>query len=100
MMMQSYRLIGDEYMHGKVTNEEWEIFKEAYHFFSAHSEPPANQSDEAVAWWMQTAKDVVTVDSKWKEYPLMRSLLLGIYEYLEYKSKEKTKEADEFVPEL
>lgn len=29
----------------------------------------------------------------------MRSLLLGIYEYLDFKAKEKTKEVAEFVQE-
>ena len=86
-------------MHGNVTNEEWAIFKEAYQFFSDHAEPPASQSENAVAWWARTAQDVIEVDSKWKEIPLMRGLLLAIYEYLDFKAKEKTKEVEEFVQE-
>ena len=27
-------------MHGNVTNEEWQIFKEAYQYFSDHCLPP------------------------------------------------------------
>lgn len=48
---------------------------------------------------MSAAKDVGELDQKWKDYPLMRSLLLAIYEYMEYKAKEKTKEVAEFVQE-
>lgn len=33
----------------------------------------------------------------WKDYPLMRSLLLAIYDYMDFKAKEKTKELNEFV---
>lgn len=50
-------------------------------------------------WWTQTAQDVCEVDNRWTEIPLMRSLLLGIYEYLDFKAKEKTKEVAEFVQE-
>ena len=76
-------------MHGNVTNEEWQIFKEAYQYFS----------ENAADWWMSAAKDVGELDQKWKDYPLMRSLLLAIYEYLEFKAKEKTREVAEFVQE-
>ena len=54
-------------MHGNVTNEEWQIFKEAYQFFSDHCLPPANQDECAVDWWMSAAKDVGALDAKWKE---------------------------------
>jgi hypothetical protein len=91
--------IGDERMHGNVTNEEWQIFKEAYQYFSDHCLPPANQDENAVDWWMSAAKDVGELDQKWKDYPLMRSLLLAIYEYMEFKAKEKTREVAEFVQE-
>ena len=84
-------------MHGNVTNEEWQIFKEAYQVFSDHCFPPANQDENAVEWWTSMATDVGALDQKWREYPLMRSLLLGIYEYIEFKAKEKTKEVAEFV---
>lgn len=33
----------------------------------------------------------------WKDYPLMQSLLLAIYAYMDFKAKEKTKELNEFV---
>jgi len=86
-------------MHGNVTNEEWQIFKEAYQYFSDHCLPPANQDENAADWWMSAAKDVGELDQKWKDYPLMRSLLLAIYEYMEFKAKEKTREVAEFVQE-
>ena len=79
-------------MHGNVTNEEWQIFKEAYQYFSDHCLPPANQDENAVDWWMSAAKDMGELDQKWKDYPLMRSLLLAIYEYMEFKAKEKTRQ--------
>ena len=86
-------------MSGDITNEEREIFREAYQYFAAYCTPPANQDEEAVAWWTAAAKDVCTLDHKWQGYPLMRGLLLAIYEYMEHKAKEKTEEAAEFVPE-
>lgn len=43
-------------MHGNVTNEEWQIFKEAYQYFSDHCLPPANQDENAVDWWMSAAQ--------------------------------------------
>lgn len=86
-------------MSGDITNEEREIFREAYQYFAAYCTPPANQDEDAVAWWTAAAKEVCTLDHKWQEYPLMRGLLLAIYEYMEHKAKEKTEEAAEFVPE-
>ena len=86
-------------MHGNVTNEEWQVFKEVYQFFSNHCLPPANQDENSVEWWTSAVADVGALDQKWKGYPLMRSLLLGIYEYIEFKAKEKTKEVAEFVQE-
>ena len=86
-------------MHGNVTEEEWQIFKEAYQYFSNHCLPPANQDENAVDWWTEAAKALGALDLKWKDYPLMRCLLLGIYEYMECKAKEKTKEVAEFVQE-
>lgn len=56
---------GDERMHG-TTNEEWQIFKEAYQFFSDHCLPPANQDEWCRDWWMSAAKDVGALDAKWK----------------------------------
>ena len=90
---------GDECMHGNVTNEEWEIFREAYQFFSDHCMPPANQDENAVAWWMAAAESLSELDQKWKDYPLMSGLLVAIYAYMECKAKEKTREVAEFVQE-
>jgi len=86
-------------MHGNVSNEEWQIFKEAYKYFADHSNPPASQDQNSTTWWMTAAADVTALDQKWKEYPLMRGLLLAIYDYLSIKAKEKTKEMAEFVQE-
>lgn len=86
-------------MNSDITNEEREIFREIYQYFASHCCPPANQDEDAVDWWTEAAKDVCALDHKWKDYPLMRGLLLAIYEYLEQKSKEKTEEVAEFVLE-
>ena len=87
-------------MHGNVTNEEWRIFAAAYQFFEAHCMPPANQDKAAFEWWTSAAIDVGTLDQVWVDYPLMRSLLMAIYEYIEWKAREKTREMAEFVQEL
>ncbi len=34
----------------QVTSQERRIFREAYNYFSAHCDPPANQDEGAVAW--------------------------------------------------
>lgn len=85
-------------MHGNVTDLEWEIFRQAYLFFAEHCDPPANQDETSLPWWTQTAADVAAADNQWKERnPLMRGLLVAIYEYLDYKAKEKTMEVADFV---
>lgn len=35
--------------------------------------------------------------AKMEGYPLMQNLLLAIYDYMDFKAKEKTKELNEFV---
>jgi hypothetical protein len=73
-MILTFPRNGDERMHGNVTNEEWQIFKEAYQYFSDHCLPPANQDENAVDWWMSAAKDVGELDQKWKDYPMAQML--------------------------
>lgn len=84
-------------MPDQVTNQERKIFREAYNYFSAHCDPPANQDEGAVAWWMAAVTDIAPLAQKWKDYPLMQNLLLAIYDYMDFKAKEKTKELNEFV---
>ena len=93
------RIGGNESMHGPVTDQEWQIFKEAYLYFEAHCDPPANQAENACDWWSVAANDVAEVDNRWNGYPLMRELLLAIYNYLDYKAKERTKELADFSNE-
>lgn len=52
-----------------------------------------------MAWWIAAATDIAPLAQKWKDYPLMQSLLLAIYDYMDFKAKEKTKEINEFVQE-
>ena len=87
-------------MHGCVTHQERMIFREAFIFYTAYCNPPSNQSDDAVEWWAEAAREVGALDAKWQEYPLMRSLLIAIYEHMEFKAKESTREVAEFVQEL
>ena len=77
-------------MHGNVTDEEWTIFKEAYQFFAAHCDPPANQDEQAGDWWQETCNAVCAADRRRQGCPLMRHLLFGIFDYLEDKAKAKT----------
>ena len=81
----------------QVTSQERKIFREAYNYFSAHCDSPANQDEGAVAWWMAAVTDIAPLAQKWKDYPLMQNLLLAIYDYMDFKAKEKTKELNEFV---
>ena len=48
-------------------------------------------------WWMAAVTDIAPLAQKWKDYPLMQNLLLAIYDYMDFKAKEKTKELNEFV---
>ena len=54
-------------MNSDITNEEREIFREAYQYFASHCSPPANQDEDAVAWWTAAATDVCALDQKWKD---------------------------------
>lgn len=87
-------------MNDYVTHQERMIFREAFIFYTSYCNPPSNQSDDAVEWWAEAAREVGALDAKWQEYPLMRSLLIAIYEHMEFKAKENTKEVAEFVQEL
>ncbi len=86
-------------MQNKVTQTERQIFGEAYQFFADHYSPPPAPSEAAMKWWLDTAADVIALDQKWKGYPLMRSLLLAIYEDLDRKAKRAAKEAANAVQE-
>lgn len=87
-------------MHGKVTDEEWEIFRQAYLFYADHCDPPATQETSSEAWWRKAATDVAKVDHQWEKVnSLMRELLIGIYNYMGDKAKTRTEEYSDFVPE-
>mgnify|MGYP004543628591 CR=1 FL=1 len=79
------------------TSQERRIFRGAYNSFAAQGDAPANQDEGAVAWWMAAVTDIAPLAQKWKDYPLMQNLLLAIYDYMDFKAKEKTKELNEFV---
>lgn len=83
-------------MIGEPTNEEIRMFREAYEFFKRFCDPPANQDKQAPDWWCNAAAEVAALDNRWKDYPLMRGFLMAIYDYLEAKSRQKTKELAHF----
>ena len=45
-------------MHGCVTHQEKMIFREAFIFYTSYCNPPSNQSDDAVEWWSDAAREV------------------------------------------
>ena len=84
-------------MIGKPSQEEKAIFRQAYEYFEKHCNPPPNQNEEAVQWWIDTAEEFNALNNHWKEYPLMSSFLFGIFDYIEAVARKKTKELEEFV---
>ena len=62
-------------------------FREAFNFLSAHF-PPVHSEE----WWTQTMKEMAELDSRYKEEPLLRELLLAITAYLEKESRLRKKE--------
>ena len=74
-------------MHGRVTDDEWEIFKEAYQYLADRGVPPPSGSPEAAPWWRSAADDALAADRRWNGHPLMRGLLLALFEYLGKRGK-------------
>ncbi len=74
-------------MHSQISNEEWDIFWEAYQFMAEHIDPPGCRGPEAEAWWMKTAADAAAIFQRREGHPLTRILLAVIYDYLGEKSK-------------
>lgn len=83
-------------MPGRLTPQEREIFVLVYRLFEAYNDPPPNRKPEASAWWANVVSSAGNLSSAWQNHKLMDVLLSAILEYLEYKSKEKTKELEEF----
>ena len=67
-----------------MTNTELQVFRDAYRFFAAHSDPPKT---DAAAWWVEVARKMGAFSTRW-QHPLMNGLLAAVYEYLEQKAKE------------
>ena len=79
-------------MHGNISDEEWDIYREAYQYLAEHIDPPAGQGAEDEAWWMAAAEEAAAVDRRWKGHRLMRLLLVAIYQYLGAKGKNRNEE--------
>ena len=75
-------------MHGRISDEEWDIYREAYQYLAEHIDPPAGQDAKAEAWWMAAAGNAAAVYRRWNGHPLMRCLLAAIYRYLGEKAKD------------
>ena len=86
-------------MHGNVTDEQWEMWRDAYTFFAAYCNPPPNQDDEAPVWWDKPNGEIGTLYAKWNRHPLIEKLLVATYEYINEVAKEKTEEMADFVQE-
>ncbi len=77
-------------MHGKTSEEEWNIFRDAYQYMAEHIDPPGCQGPEAEAWWMAAAADAAAICHRRGGHPLIRTLLAAIYDYLGEKSKRRS----------
>ena len=69
--------------------EEVEIMREMFCFLRDHNDPPANDSEEAKGYWMQTCKDMGATAERLKNHPLAITVLCALSDYLEQKAKAK-----------
>ena len=65
-------------MHGKVNDDEWEIFRDAFRLYAAHCDPPENQAQDAEEWWLSMVKDTSEKAAKWNNHPLMMLLFRAV----------------------
>ena len=77
-------------MHGKVNDDEWEIFRDAFRLYAAHCDPPEHQAQDAEEWWLSMVKDASEKAAKWNNHPLMMLLFRAVTEYVEQKAAGKT----------
>ena len=70
-----------------MTNTELEIMLDATTYMGAHNQPPPNDAETAVDWWMDAAADICMVAGKWNYHPLATAVLTAVYGYLEGKAK-------------
>lgn len=78
-------------MHGKVNDDEWEIFRDAFRLYAAHCDPPENQAQDAEEWWLSMVKDTSEKAAKWNNHPLMMLLFRAVTEYVEQKQQKNAK---------
>ena len=72
-----------------MTPEENGIMRDAFYFLRDHIDPPPVGTDECVTFWEQAAKDLGAVAATWKNHPLATGILIAVYDYLEWKCKQK-----------
>ena len=70
--------------------KESEIMRDTFYFLRDHNDPPPMGTDACTAFWEKTAADIgMLVGGKWKNHPLATGILMAVYEYLEWKCKQK-----------
>lgn len=62
---------------------EREMMRQAYRYLSRYSHPPVNRAPDAAAWWRCAAREMAALDAAWNGHPLMRGVLIALYEYIE-----------------
>lgn len=72
-----------------MTPEENGIMRDAFYFLRDHIDPPPLGTEECNTFWIQAAKDLAQVSYTWKNYPLATCVLMAIYDYLDWKCKQK-----------
>ena len=75
-----------------MTPEENGIMRDIFYYLRDHIDPPGIGTPECEAFWIQAAKDLGAVSNTWKNHPLATYMLVAIYEYLEWKCKQKAGE--------
>lgn len=73
-----------------MTNEEKDIMRDAYYFLRDHCNPPPLGTDECADFFLKSVEDLSQlITGTWKGHPLAQFVIMGIYEYLGVKCKEK-----------
>ena len=77
-----------------MSETEIQIFRAVFRYFAAHpSPPPITDLEASTAWWLSAAKDIGELSASWGNQSLIMKLLSAVYEYLEEKAKEATRNA-------
>lgn len=75
-----------------ISKEETEMMRQAYLFLAHHCNPPPWFDPEADEWWHQAAMEVGELDAAWSGHPLIRGVLIAVYDYIGSKAVQAAKE--------